>query len=75
MGCAQVFVTESVVKDPTTPRPSTTLTQEHSILSATGSPSRGASQVGTCNTVVVGNPFNCQIETCSFQGDHLLDHH
>lgn len=45
VGCAQVFVTESVVKDPATPRPSTTLTQEHSILSATGSPSRQASQV------------------------------
>ena len=46
VGCAEVFVTESVVKDPTTPRPSTTLTAEQSLVSMTGSPSRVASQVG-----------------------------
>lgn len=45
LGCAQIFVTEAVVKDPTTPRPSTTMTGEQSVLSMTGSPSRGASQV------------------------------
>ncbi|CAH1773311.1 unnamed protein product, partial [Owenia fusiformis] len=43
-GCAEVFVTEAVVKDPTTPRPSTVLTAEPSMLSMPGSPSRGASQ-------------------------------
>ena len=43
VGCAQVYVTESVVKDPTTPRPSTTMTQGgQTILSVTGSASRAS---------------------------------
>lgn len=45
VGCAEVYVTEAVVKDPNTPRPSTTLTQEQSLLSMPASPSRGISQV------------------------------
>ncbi|OWF43641.1 radial spoke head 10 homolog B-like [Mizuhopecten yessoensis] len=46
IGSAEVFVTESVVKDPTTPRPSTVLTPEQSMFSMPVSPSRMASQVG-----------------------------
>ncbi|XP_074640296.1 radial spoke head 10 homolog B-like [Tubulanus polymorphus] len=45
VGCAQVFVTEAVVKDPSTPRPSTTLTREQSMMSLPVSASRGASQI------------------------------
>ena len=49
VGCAQVYVTESVVKDPTTPRPSTTMTQGgQTIMSVTGSASQAS---GVCNTV------------------------
>ena len=40
VGCAPVYVTEAVVKDPTTPRPSTTLTQEPSMMSLPGYTSR-----------------------------------
>ena len=43
MGCAQVYVTESMVKDPTTPRPSTTMTQGgQTIMSVTGSASQAS---------------------------------
>ena len=45
VGSAEVFVTEAVAKDPTTPRSSTTVTQEQSLISMPMSPSRGASQV------------------------------
>jgi len=45
IGSAEVFVTEAVVKDPTTPRPSTVLTPEQSMFSMPVSPSRMASQV------------------------------
>ena len=43
VGCSEVFVTEAVAKDPATPRPSTTVTQEPSLISMP--PSRVASQV------------------------------
>ncbi|XP_041359048.1 radial spoke head 10 homolog B-like isoform X2 [Gigantopelta aegis] len=46
VACAEVYVTESVVKDPGTPRSSTALTQEQSMYSCPASPSRLASQVG-----------------------------
>ena len=46
VGCAQVYVTEAVVKDPNTPRPSTVMTHEQSYLSVPASPSRMASQAG-----------------------------
>ncbi|GFN95169.1 radial spoke head 10 homolog b-like [Plakobranchus ocellatus] len=44
VGCAEVFVTESVVKDPNTPRPSTVLTHDQSMYSVPASPSRMTSQ-------------------------------
>ncbi|GFS01954.1 radial spoke head 10 homolog B-like [Elysia marginata] len=44
VGCAEVFVTESVVKDPSTPRPSTVLTHDQSMYSVPASPSRMTSQ-------------------------------
>lgn len=46
IGCAVVFSTEAVVKDPTTPRPSTVITPEQSMYSIPVSPSRMTSQVG-----------------------------
>jgi len=46
VGCAEAFVTESVVKDPTTPRPSTGMTQDPSMYSVPASPSRMTSQGG-----------------------------
>lgn len=46
VGCAQVFVTEAVVKDPNTPRPSTAITREQSYLSVPASQSRMQSQAG-----------------------------
>lgn len=45
IGCAEVFVTEAVVKDPTTPRPSTVMTPEQSMFSIPVSRSRLDSQV------------------------------
>lgn len=42
IGCAEIFVTEKVVKDPTTPRPSTALTVEQMMYSMPASPSREA---------------------------------
>ncbi|XP_012938646.1 radial spoke head 10 homolog B isoform X2 [Aplysia californica] len=44
VGCAEVFVTENVVKDPTTPRPSTAMTHDPSMYSVPASPSRMTSQ-------------------------------
>ena len=44
IGCAEMFVTEAVVKDPSSTRPSTTLTQEHT-MSMPGSASRAVSNV------------------------------
>ncbi|KAK3777550.1 hypothetical protein RRG08_021670, partial [Elysia crispata] len=44
VGCSEVFVTESVVKDPNTPRPSTVLTHDQSMYSVPASPSRMTSQ-------------------------------
>ena len=46
VGCAQIYVTEDVVKNPNTPRPSTTVTHDQSYISVPGSPSRMASQLG-----------------------------
>ena len=46
VGCAQVFVTEAVVKDPSTPRPSTGMTREQSYMSVPASQSRMQSQAG-----------------------------
>lgn len=45
IGCAEVFGTEAVVKDPTTPRPSTVMTPEQSMFSIPVSRSRLDSQV------------------------------
>ncbi|ELU11324.1 hypothetical protein CAPTEDRAFT_180366 [Capitella teleta] len=45
VGCAEVFVTESVVKDPNTPRLSPSVTHEPSVISMPQSPSRVASQM------------------------------
>lgn len=47
IGCAEIFATDAVVKDPTTPRPSTVLTQDPSVYSMPASPSRMTSQVCT----------------------------
>jgi hypothetical protein len=47
VGCAEIYVTESVVKDPTTPRPSTAYTQDQSV-SMPGSPSRGITGSQVC---------------------------
>ena len=48
VGCAQVYVTEAVVKDPSTPPPSTAagMTREHSLMSVPASQSRMQSQTG-----------------------------
>lgn len=46
IGCAEVFGTEAVIKDPTTPRPSTVMTPEQSMFSIPVSRSRLDSQVG-----------------------------
>ncbi|XP_046357024.1 radial spoke head 10 homolog B-like [Haliotis rufescens] len=46
VGCAQVYVTEQVVKDPSTPRPSTVMTHDQSMYSVPASPSRLTSQAG-----------------------------
>ncbi|XP_052066462.1 radial spoke head 10 homolog B-like [Mytilus californianus] len=46
IGCAVIFSTEAVVKDPTTPRPSTAITPDQSMYSIPQSPSRMTSQVG-----------------------------
>lgn len=53
VGCAEVFVTENVVKDPNTPRPSTVMTHDPSMYSVAASPSRVTSQVNFLDT------FNC----------------
>ncbi|KAK3611960.1 hypothetical protein CHS0354_011618 [Potamilus streckersoni] len=67
IGCAEVFVTEAVVKDPTTPRPSTTMTRaEESMLSMGGSPSRITSQAGLDEqSVPQGSPREGSPETGS----------
>lgn len=44
IGCAEIFATDAVVKDPTTPRPSTVMTQDPSVYSMPASPARFASQ-------------------------------
>ncbi|KAL8580369.1 hypothetical protein ACOMHN_037468 [Nucella lapillus] len=46
IGCAEIFATDAVVKDPTTPRPSTAMTQDPSVYSMPASPSRMTSQAG-----------------------------
>jgi hypothetical protein len=46
IGCAEIYATDAVVKDPSTPRPSTCMTQEPSVYSMPASPSRLASQAG-----------------------------
>ncbi|ESO92384.1 hypothetical protein LOTGIDRAFT_233146 [Lottia gigantea] len=46
IGCAEIFVTEAVVKDPATPRPSTALTQDQSMYSIPVAPSRLTSHAG-----------------------------
>ena len=45
IGCAEKYVTLAVVKDPSTPRPSTSVTKDESMYSIPGSPSRMTSQV------------------------------
>lgn len=46
IGCAERYVTEAVVKDPNTPRPSTSVTKDdQSMYSIPGSPSRLTSHV------------------------------
>ncbi|KAH3850317.1 hypothetical protein DPMN_092726 [Dreissena polymorpha] len=45
IGCAELYVTEAVVKDPSTPRPSTGITKDESMYSIPNSPSRLTSQV------------------------------
>ena len=45
IGCAEKYVTLAVVKDPSTPRPSTSVTKDESMYSIPGSPSRLTSQV------------------------------
>lgn len=47
IGCAEKYVTEDVVKDPSTPRPSTSITKDESMYSMPGSPSRLTSHVST----------------------------
>ena len=49
IGCAEKYVTLAVVKDPSTPRPSTSVTKDESMYSIPGSPSRVTSQV-ICET-------------------------
>ena len=58
IGCAEIFATDAVVKDPTTPRPSTVLTQDPSVYSMPASPSRMTSQVCTPHpsTVLAQDP-------------------
>nr|KAG5709598.1 hypothetical protein BaRGS_001648 [Batillaria attramentaria] len=46
IGCAEIFATDAVVKDPTTPRPSTVLTQDPSMYSTPASPAHMTSQGG-----------------------------
>ncbi|XP_060605210.1 radial spoke head 10 homolog B-like isoform X2 [Ruditapes philippinarum] len=46
IGCAEKYVTEAVVKDPNTPRPSTSVTKDESMYSIPGSPSRLTSHGG-----------------------------
>ena len=61
IGCAEIFATDAVVKDPTTPRPSTVLTQDPSVYSMPASPSRMTSQVCTSHpsTVLAQDPYVC----------------
>ena len=47
VGCAEVYVTEAVVKDPSTPRPSTALTQQQPPQSSMSSSHADTSQVST----------------------------
>ena len=66
VGCAQVYVTESVVKDPTTPRPSTTMTQGgQTIMSVTGSASQ-ASGVSVLSLTCIDNYTTNWIEGILF---------
>ena len=70
MGCAQIYVTESVVKDPTTPRPSTTMTQGgQTIMSVTGSASQ-ASGVSVLGLTCIGNYTTDWTEGTSFLVRH-----
>lgn len=59
IGCAEVFVTEAVVKDPTTPRPSTVLTPEQSMFSIPVSRSRLDSQVTLTSNYRNVSFFHC----------------
>lgn len=52
IGCAEKYVTEAVVKDPNTPRPSTSVTKDESMYSIPGSPSRLTSHVGYLPTTI-----------------------
>lgn len=45
IGCAEIYATEALVKDPITPRPSTAMT--HSVYSVPACPSRVASHVSS----------------------------
>ena len=45
VGCAQVYVTEAVVKDPTSPQPSVAIATDPSLASMTGTMYRETSQV------------------------------
>lgn len=56
IGCAEVFSTEAVVKDPTTPRPSTVITPDQSMYSIPQSPSRMTSQVDGGESQAPGTP-------------------
>ncbi|XP_052776085.1 radial spoke head 10 homolog B-like isoform X2 [Mya arenaria] len=61
IGCAERYVTEAVVKDPNTPRPSTSVTKDESLYSIPGSPSRLTSHGGLDEqSVVQGTPRDAQ---------------
>ncbi|KAK6188921.1 hypothetical protein SNE40_004999 [Patella caerulea] len=64
IGCAEIFVTEAVVKDPATPRPSTALTHDQSLCSIPGAPSRLTSQ-GCVDDVADSIQPTPQLETSS----------
>jgi len=51
IGCAVRYVTEAVVKDPNTPRPSTSITKDESMYSIAGTPSRLTSHVRSLDSV------------------------
>ncbi|XP_052274745.1 radial spoke head 10 homolog B-like isoform X2 [Dreissena polymorpha] len=61
IGCAELYVTEAVVKDPSTPRPSTGITKDESMYSIPNSPSRLTSQGGVDEqSVAHGTPRDGQ---------------